>query len=62
MFRRATAYEAKKDWDKALSDLKAAQVVAPEDAAIQKSEERIKKQIAKEKEKEKKMWGKAFSA
>lgn len=61
LFRRASAFEAKKDWDKALVDLKAAATAAPEDAAIQKNEDRVKKQILKEKEKEKKMWGKAFA-
>ncbi|CAE7456030.1 Ppid [Symbiodinium microadriaticum] len=60
-FRRAAAYEAKKDYDKALEDLKLASQHAPEDKAILKSVERVKRFIQKEKEKEKKMWGKAFS-
>jgi len=34
---------------------------APEDKAIIKAEERCKNFIQKEKDKEKKMWGKAFS-
>ena len=51
-----------KDLDKALADVKLAQVAAPEDAAIIKAEERIKKLIQKEKEKDKKVWGKVFSS
>merc|ERR1719231_556012 len=43
LFRRATAYETKKDWDRALEDLKKAAVSNPEDKAIPKAEERIKK-------------------
>ena len=62
LFRRAQAYEAKKEWEKAIADLKLAQIAAPEDAAIGKSEERIRRQILKEKEKDKKIWGKAFSS
>jgi hypothetical protein len=41
--------------------LKLAAQHAPEDAAIVKATERVKKCIQKEKDKEKKMWGKAFS-
>jgi len=61
LFRRATAYETKKDWDRALDDLKKAAVSNPEDKAIPKAEERIKKMVAKEKAKDKKIWGNAFS-
>ena len=63
LFRRAQAWEAKKEYDQALADMKqAAELNAPkEDKAITKGMERVKKCIQKEKDKEKKMWGKAFS-
>ena len=61
LFRRATAYETKKDWDKALEDLKKAALANPDDKAIPKAEERIKRMVAKEKAKDKKIWGNAFS-
>ena len=37
-----------------------AEKIAPEDKMIPKALERIKKQIQKEKDKEKKMWGNVF--
>ena len=40
---------------------KKAAVSNPEDKAIPKAEERIKKMVAKEKAKDKKIWGNAFS-
>lgn len=63
LFRRAQAFEAKKEYDMALADMKkAAELNAPkEDKLITKGIERVKKLIQREKEKEKKMWGKAFS-
>ena len=63
LFRRAQAWEAKKEYDKALLDMKiAAELNAPkEDKLITKGMERIKKLIQKEKDKEKKVWGKVFS-
>jgi tetratricopeptide (TPR) repeat protein len=62
LFRRAAAYEAKKEFELALDDLKAAASHTPtEDKAITKAVDRVKKAIQKEKDKEKKMWGKAFS-
>lgn len=61
-FRRSAAYEAKKDYDKAFEDIKKASEHSPtEDKAVVKAMERVKRLIQKEKEKEKKMWGKAFS-
>lgn len=64
-YRRSTYYEHKKDYDKALSDLKKCQEInsanSIEDKLVTKALERIKKEIAKEKNKEKKMWGKAFA-
>jgi hypothetical protein len=45
-----------------LADIKICQKVNDvEDKSVTKASERIKAQIKKEKEKEKKMWGKAFS-
>jgi hypothetical protein len=63
LFRRAQAWEARREYDKALCDLKqAAGLTAPkEDKLISKGMDRVKKLIQKEKDKEKKMWGKAFS-
>jgi len=60
LFRRASAFEAKKDWDKALEDLKAAAAANPADKGIPKAQERVKKMVEKEKAKEKKMWGNVF--
>lgn len=60
LFRRSVVWEAKKDYEKALDDLKRAEELNPEDKLIVKAKEKILKLIAKEKEKEKKMWGKAF--
>ena len=45
----------------ALQDIKQAEKLAPDDKMISKAAERIKKQIQKEKEKEKKTWGGVFS-
>jgi tetratricopeptide (TPR) repeat protein len=62
-FRRSAAFEAKKEFEKALEDLKLAATHTPtEDKAITKATERVKKLIQKEKDKEKKMWGKAFAS
>ena len=60
LFRRAQAYEAKKDWDNALSDLKLASETSPDDPNVKKSELRIQKLILKEKQKEKKMYKNIF--
>jgi tetratricopeptide (TPR) repeat protein len=62
LFRRSAAYEAKKDLDNALADIKQCQQLSEvEDKLISKASERVKKEIAKQKDKEKKMWGKAFA-
>ena len=61
-FRRSMAYEAKKDWTKALDDIKSAQTLMDtEDKAISLAAKRIKAEQLKEKEKEKSVWGKAFA-
>jgi molecular chaperone DnaK (HSP70) len=60
-FRRSAAYEAKGDLEKALEDAKSSQaesVVA--DKAVTQTIGRLTKAIAKQKQSEKKMWGKAF--
>jgi len=62
LYRRSIYYENKKDWEKALLDIKKCQELNDvEDKLVTKASERIKKEIQKEKNKEKKMWGKAFS-
>ena len=61
LFRRATALEQKKDYAAASQDLQIAAKSAPADKGIKLAEERVKRAIAKEKAKEKKMWGKAFA-
>ena len=63
LFRRAQAWEARREYEQALADMRrAAELNAPkEDKLITKGMERVKKLIQKEKDKEKKMWGKAFS-
>jgi DNA topoisomerase VI subunit A len=62
LFRRSAFYEHKKDWDKALADITKCQELSEvEDALVKKAGDRVRKEILKEKSKEKKMWGKAFS-
>mmetsp|Transcript_50356 Transcript_50356/g.116247 ORF Transcript_50356/g.116247 Transcript_50356/m.116247 type:complete len:719 (-) Transcript_50356:699-2855(-) len=60
-FRRATALEAKKDYEGAKKDLLRASELAPEDKAVKKLTERVEAQIKRQEAKEKKMWSKAFS-
>lgn len=60
LFRRSVVWEAKKEYEKALDDLRRAGEINPQDAMIVKAVDRVTKLIAKEKAKEKKMWGKAF--
>lgn len=62
LFRRGSYHEAKKDWDQALVDYRTcAEINDSEDKLVTKASDRVKKEIAKLKDKEKKMWGKAFS-
>lgn len=62
LFRRSQYFEHKKDFERALTDVKKCQELAEtEDKMVTKASERIKKELQKEKNKEKKMWGKAFS-
>jgi len=61
IFRRGSAYEGKKEWDKALNDMKKCQEInIKEDPLVTKAIDRLKKEISKEKKNEKAMWGKAF--
>ena len=65
-FRRSSAWEHKKEWEKSLIDAqRAAELVCSaglaEDKMINQSVDRIKREMLKIKEKEKKMYGKAFS-
>lgn len=61
LYRRAAAYEAKKNFEAAEQDLKQALKLAPEDKAINALSVRVAAQIKREKDKEKAMWSKAFS-
>lgn len=62
LYRRSIAYEAKKDWEKAFADVRKCQELNDtEDKLVTKAADRIKKEIAKQKAHEKKVWGKAFS-
>lgn len=61
-FRRASAYDGKKDWNNAMVDAKKCQDLSDiEDKLVTKLVEKLKRELQKEKDKEKKMWGKAFS-
>ncbi|KAL3906606.1 MAG: hypothetical protein SGPRY_010489 [Prymnesium sp.] len=57
MYRRAFAKEAKGDYDASKQDLKRAAELAPEDAAVSKLMARVDAQLARQKAKEKKMYG-----
>ena len=58
--RRATAREQKGLYDEAKADLKKAAELAPDDKAVPKLMTRVDAQIARQKAKEKKMYGKMF--
>lgn len=60
LFRRATAREQKGQYDEAKADLKKAGELAPDDKAVPKLMTRVEAQIARQKAKEKKMYGKMF--
>lgn len=62
-FRRSAAWEAKKEWEKALEDVtKSAELMGEkEDKLVTAAMERIRREMSKIKDKEKKMWGKAFA-
>jgi len=60
LYRRASVYYEKKNWDAANKDVKKAIEVAPEDKAIKKLGDRIEAQMKRQKMKEKKMAQKMF--
>jgi len=60
LFRRATAREQKGLYDEAKADLKRCAELAPDDKAVPKLMTRVDAQIARQKAKEKKMYGKMF--
>ena len=60
LYRRATAREQKGLYDEAKADLIAAAAIDPEDKAVPRLLTRVDAQIARQKAKEKKMYGKMF--
>lgn len=61
LYRRAVAYEKEKKLEEAAEDVKAALLIAPQDRAIAKLDERLKLCLRRQLDKEKKMWSKAFA-
>ena len=61
LYRRASVYFEKKNWDSAKGDIKKAVAVSPDDKAIKKLHDRIDAQVKKQKLKQKKMAQKMFS-
>ncbi|CEG36154.1 tetratricopeptide repeat-containing protein [Plasmopara halstedii] len=61
LYRRAMAYEKEKKLELAAADVKAALLLAPQDRAILKLDERLKLALRRQLDKEKKMWSKAFA-
>ncbi|XP_051915928.1 peptidyl-prolyl cis-trans isomerase D [Hippocampus zosterae] len=61
LFRRAQAWLALKEYSQAVSDLKTAQGIAPEDKAISNEMKRVLLQVQQEKEREKKIYAKMFA-
>lgn len=60
-FRRATAYEKQRDYNRAEEDAKRCQQLNPDDAMVQKMLQRLQAVLAKQKAAEKRMWQKAFA-
>lgn len=60
LYRRASVYYEKKNWDAANKDLKKAAANAPDDKAIKKLQEKVDAQLKREKAKQKKMAQKMF--
>ncbi|XP_029917656.1 peptidyl-prolyl cis-trans isomerase D [Myripristis murdjan] len=61
LFRRAQAWQGLKEYNKAMTDLKKAQELAPEDKAISNEMKRVQLKVKEEKEKEKKIYAKMFA-
>jgi tetratricopeptide (TPR) repeat protein len=60
LYRRASVYYEKKNWEAASKDIKKASSLAENDKAIMKLQERIDVQVKRQKEREKKMAKKMF--
>ena len=60
LYRRASVYYEKKNWEGASKDLKKALTLVPDDKALQKLQEKVDAQIKRQKLKEKKMAQKMF--
>ncbi|TSV81522.1 Peptidyl-prolyl cis-trans isomerase D [Bagarius yarrelli] len=61
LFRRAQAWQGLREFNNAMSDLKKAQEVAPDDKAIANEMLKVKQKVKEEKEKEKKIYSKMFA-
>ncbi|XP_012689741.1 peptidyl-prolyl cis-trans isomerase D [Clupea harengus] len=61
LFRRAQAWQSLKEFNNAMTDLKKAQEIAPNDKAISNEMQRIKQRVKDEKDKEKKLFSKMFA-
>ncbi|KAM9041084.1 peptidyl-prolyl cis-trans isomerase D-like isoform 1-T1 [Megaptera novaeangliae] len=61
LHRRAQGWQGLKEYDRALTDLKKAQEIAPEDKAIQAELLRVKQKIKAQKDKEKAAYAKMFA-
>ncbi|KAE9007347.1 hypothetical protein PR003_g16666 [Phytophthora rubi] len=61
LYRRAAAYEKENKLELAADDVKAALLLAPQDRAVVKLDERLKLRLRRQLDKEKKMWSKAFA-
>ncbi|CAH0493610.1 unnamed protein product [Peronospora farinosa] len=61
LYRRATAYEKENKLELAVDDVNAALLLAPQDRAVVKLDERLKERLRRQLDKEKKMWSKAFA-
>ncbi|XP_061541444.1 peptidyl-prolyl cis-trans isomerase D [Phycodurus eques] len=61
LFRRAQAWQGLKEYNQAMTDLKSAQGIAPEDKAISNEMKRVQLQVQQEKEREKKIYAKMFA-
>lgn len=61
LYRRAMAYDKEKQLELAVADVKQALLLAPEDKAIRRLDDRLRLLTKKQLDKEKKMWSKAFA-
>ncbi|GMF17560.1 unnamed protein product [Phytophthora fragariaefolia] len=61
LYRRAVAYEKENKLELAADDVKATLLIAPQDRAVIKLDERLKARLRRQLDKEKKMWSKAFA-